>query len=74
MPSDLIGELAQNGILALLLAIVLVAYYAKDKEVKEAKKEFTDYLLAKGEKDGELKNQLLTFMQNISNAVFKTKQ
>lgn len=74
MPTDIISSLSQFGVLGIVLAIIFYAYFAKDKEVKAAKQEFIDYLLAKGERDGELKNQLLTFMQTMTQMMTQSKK
>lgn len=74
MPTDIISQLSQFGALGIVLAILFYAYFLKDKEVKTAKQEFIDYLLAKGERDGELKNQLLTFMQTMTQMMTNKKR
>lgn len=74
MPTDLIGQLAQNGLPSLLLAISLVANIFLYKEGQKSKQFVIDYLLSKGEKDGELKNQLLTFMQTLTTLMTQSKK
>ncbi len=73
MQTELVSQLAQTGLLGLLLAISIGALVKKDSEVKEAKKEFTEYLLKNGEKDGETKTQLTNALNNLTNAVSQKK-
>ncbi len=73
MSSDLLSQLSQTGLLGLLLAIAIAGYIKKDQEAKDNKKQFLDYLLEKGERDGEMKSQLINLMQNISNLLTQIK-
>lgn len=82
MIDGLLENLGNNyGLLGILLALSLIALYFKDKEVRDVRKEvsqknqdFINYLLQTTSKDGELKQQLLTFMQTISALLQQAKK
>lgn len=74
MSNDLISQLAQTSIVGLLLAISVTTNFYLYRQVNEKTRQFVDYLLAKSEKDGELKNQLLTFMQTMTSMMTQSKK
>lgn len=74
MPNDILSELAQTGVLGLLLAISISAIIFLFKELRQSRKDFTDYLLQNSEKDGELKNQIINALSNLSNIITQSKK